>query len=434
MDREKIANNILELMLDPTRVPVRQRLYFRPEEILDNEVYERAKLQGLQAYHGQRFNSDFYPIRNRSQTQREVSVMDRRTLIASLDILSQQFKEDGPFATDLRTMAYAVSEMDDTELQSKLAELSVEAKKKVEMVTCPQCGGKVMKKTNYCLTCKKSLDDMKGDKGKKEKAKGKKEKAKGKKADDQTDEFWSEAAAKAVLAATVSDVTGAEWTPEEKAEKESVQKMVEIPGLPKINHLMQTMKQKGLIEKDMDLDPGELVSAVFEMVTNDNSMMKRIVNFISKGVKQAPAMAPAKSAQEEPVTEVDQGEAVEVTEQVPAEGVKKKAGPVNGPGIPDGSANGGRKQDGTGPYGGTPACPMTKKEDKSAEVDTDILAAEEEVLGGNTVIDGIEFSASGSIDKVDMSDDEAARLAGVFGFDPGMTPEEKEKYDQLLGK
>lgn len=48
--------------------------------------------------------------------------MDRRKLIASFDILSQSFKKDDPIATELRTMAYAVSKMGDNELSGRLSE------------------------------------------------------------------------------------------------------------------------------------------------------------------------------------------------------------------------------------------------------------------------------------------------------------------------
>lgn len=421
MDREKVANNILELMLDPTRVPVRQRLYFGPEEILDNEVYERSKLQGLQAYRGQRYNSDFYPIRNRTQINQEVPGMDRRTLIASFDILSQQFKEDTHISKDLRTMAYAASQMSDEELQSKLADVSVEAKKKVKMIKCPQCGANVMEQTGYCLACKKKIKDMKGgkDKGKK-------------KANDQIDEGWSEAAERAVLAALVSDVTGAGCAPENKEEsedegKEAAQKMVELPDPSKVSRLMNTMRQQGLIEAGASV--GEVISAIIEMITSDNSLMKRLVKFIGKGAEPT-----EKGAKEEPSTEVDHEEEING---------KKNAGAIKGPGIPDG----------TGPHGGTPACPMTKKdeEEKSSkdyetepgrqpqeegdieekhaeEVDTDVLAGE------SSTIEGIEFSGSDNVDLTELSSDEANRLASVFGFNPDMTPDEKDRYDQLLGK
>lgn len=121
MDRKKIANNILDLMVDPTVLPPERRLYFRPEEILDNRMYEQTRAFVDQAYGNQSQNSDMYPLRNRA-LKREVYGMDRRTLIASLDILSQTFKEADPIAKDLRTMAYAVSKMNDEELATRMAE------------------------------------------------------------------------------------------------------------------------------------------------------------------------------------------------------------------------------------------------------------------------------------------------------------------------
>jgi len=47
--------------------------------------------------------------------------MERKTLIASLDVLSQDFIESDPMATDLRTMAYAVANMTDEEFEKRLA-------------------------------------------------------------------------------------------------------------------------------------------------------------------------------------------------------------------------------------------------------------------------------------------------------------------------
>jgi hypothetical protein len=109
-------------MINPTVVPPEQRLYFRPEENLDNRYFEKAKMESQEAYGCQRYNSDFYPQRNRSM-KREVFAMDRRTLIASFDILSQSFRKDDPIATELRTMAYAVSKMGDDELSNRLSEV-----------------------------------------------------------------------------------------------------------------------------------------------------------------------------------------------------------------------------------------------------------------------------------------------------------------------
>jgi hypothetical protein len=198
MDSKKIANNILEFLFDPTVIPVKDRLYFRKEEILKNESFDSAKADALKAYGGQKKNSDFYPSKNRQQTQREASIMDRKTLIASMDVLSQQFDESDPIGKDLRTMAYAVSKMSDEELVAR----TVEAKKKMEMIKCPTCGGKVMKQTGYCLHCKKKIKDMKE-----------------KDATEVSSDFWSKEAADAVKKALLSDVCGMD-EPEEKKEPE----------------------------------------------------------------------------------------------------------------------------------------------------------------------------------------------------------------------
>ena len=144
----KMANNILEFLIDPTVFPVRQRLYFRPEEKLQNEFYEGAKADSFKAYGTEQHNSDFYPIRNRQQSQREATVMDRKTMIASLDVLSQNFEENDPIAMDLRTMAFAVSKMADDEFNGRVA---------AKTFPCPTCGTKVLEQTSYCVKCKKKV-------------------------------------------------------------------------------------------------------------------------------------------------------------------------------------------------------------------------------------------------------------------------------------
>jgi hypothetical protein len=116
---KKIANNILEFLVDPSAFPLERRLYFRPEEILMNESFEKAKKESEQAYGDQRHNSDFYP--NRPLLKREASSMERKTLIASLDVLSQEFIESDPMAKDLRTMAYAVANMSDEDFETRIA-------------------------------------------------------------------------------------------------------------------------------------------------------------------------------------------------------------------------------------------------------------------------------------------------------------------------
>jgi hypothetical protein len=57
----KTANNILELLLDPTVFPIKQRVYFGPGENLRNESYDKAKEEALALYGNQSQNTDFYP-------------------------------------------------------------------------------------------------------------------------------------------------------------------------------------------------------------------------------------------------------------------------------------------------------------------------------------------------------------------------------------
>jgi len=145
----KMANNILEFLIDPTVYPVKQRIYFRPEESLQNSFYEGAKADSFKAYGTEQHNSDFYPQRNRQQSQREATDMDRKTMIASLDVLSQHFEENDPIATDLRTMAFAVSKMNEDEFGARMA--------KAKTFPCPTCGTKVLEATGFCVKCKKKV-------------------------------------------------------------------------------------------------------------------------------------------------------------------------------------------------------------------------------------------------------------------------------------
>lgn len=74
--------------------------------------------------------------------------MDRRTMIASMDILSQTLGDNDPIATDLRTMAQAVSEMSDDAFAARLA---------AKTFKCPTCGTKVLEQTKFCVKCKKKV-------------------------------------------------------------------------------------------------------------------------------------------------------------------------------------------------------------------------------------------------------------------------------------
>jgi ribosomal protein L37E len=217
MNSKKIANNILEFLFDPTVIPVERRMYFGPEERLDNRSLEKAKADSQQAYGKENKNSDFYPTRNRQQTQREAgNIMDRKTIIASLDVLSQNFDETDSIGEGLRAMAYTVSKMADEEFEARTA------KKKVEFVTCPKCGNKkVMKQTGYCVKCgKKGI----GKEDKKEDKDGKKKKK-------ANEDFWTKAASEAVALALVEDVVGTcdDAKDEERDEKTAHGKGCECP-------------------------------------------------------------------------------------------------------------------------------------------------------------------------------------------------------------
>jgi len=153
---KKVANNILDLLIDPTRVPVKDRVYFRDEEILKNESYEKAKAEACAAFKDQKHNSDFYPHKNRT-LNREATIMDRKTLIASLDVLSKNFQNPSdPIAADLSMMAQALSKMSDEELMPRLASEApdLETVLAAETFPCPKCGTKVLSKTKYCVKCK----------------------------------------------------------------------------------------------------------------------------------------------------------------------------------------------------------------------------------------------------------------------------------------
>lgn len=184
MDPKKIANNILEFMFDPSVIPVERRLYFRPEEKLQNQAFDKAKAEAFAAYGDQKHNSDFYP--SRKKTEREASTMDRKAIIASMDVLSQNFDENDPIGKDLRTMAYAVAHMSDEEYNSRMAK---EKDKK-----CKDCGVNMDK-----CSC-------------------------GKAASKEVKDFWTKEASEAVQQAILFDVLGAEEEEEEKEEEEKEEK------------------------------------------------------------------------------------------------------------------------------------------------------------------------------------------------------------------
>ena len=277
MNAKKIANNMLEFLIDPTVFPVQQRLYFRPEEVLRNESFESAKADSYKAYGDQRKNSDFYPSKNRT---REAAIMDRKTIVASMDILSQQFTdENDPMAKDLRTMAFCVAKLPEEEYTARLASEDVEAKKKMEMEKCPKCGTKVLKQTGYCLKCKKKTLKASEEAVAEEIVEA---------SEEVLDGMWSKEAAEAVQEALISDVLGgdagelmdapapvmdpdAEVPKEEEAPKEDAPKkkkkeeapvMEEAPAgapaekapeAPKTANIKQDLKS--VVEKIKGLDP-----------------------------------------------------------------------------------------------------------------------------------------------------------------------------------
>jgi len=157
---KKVANNILDFLIDPTKVPVKERVYFRPEEMLKNETYEKAKADAHAAFKDQKNNSDFYPHNKKSNLTQEANIMDRKSLIASLDVLSRNFKDaSDPIAADLQHMAIALSKMDDETLQARLASDGPDLETVLSAATfkCPTCGTKVLEQTKYCVKCKKKV-------------------------------------------------------------------------------------------------------------------------------------------------------------------------------------------------------------------------------------------------------------------------------------
>jgi hypothetical protein len=199
---KKIANNILEFLVDPSAFPLERRLYFRPEELLMNESFEKAKKESQQAYGDQRYNSDFYP--NRPLLKREAtSSMERKTLIASLDVLSQEFIESDPMAIDLRTMAYAVANMSEEDFKIRIVEAGnpwIEHMNKVRKDN----PGKSFKE--IASLAKKTF----------KKAEEEQPEAKEVPAEVLADNSWSKEASDAVQKALVAEIVG-----EEKVEKKA---------------------------------------------------------------------------------------------------------------------------------------------------------------------------------------------------------------------
>ena len=140
--------------------------------------------------------------------------MDRRTLIASLDVLSQAFKdENDPIAVDLRTMAFSVAEMDDEDRLAGEVEVEKEASdveaKKYETFKCPECGTKVLKQTGYCVKCKKKVKEASEE------------------VTEEISDFWTKEASDAVQRAILSDVLNIEADDEKEEEVEKTAEKAE---------------------------------------------------------------------------------------------------------------------------------------------------------------------------------------------------------------
>jgi len=359
-----LANNILEFLIDPTKFPVQQRLYMRPEEILRNEFYENAKADSFKAYGDQKKNSDFYPGKTKTEISnrpsREATIMERKDVIASMDILSQHFvDENDPIATDLRTMALAVSKMADEEYQSRLAS-DVEAKRTMEMIQCPTCKGKVMKQTGYCLHCKKKIKDMK---------------------EAASSDLWTKEAAEAVQQALVSDVIGEEEkAPEEEvpAPKDEKEAFISTPG----------QAPGGRVQRPSYSPGGGKVVTIYEdlgdkakkLVDSDPELSR----IFKKKADDAPAPAPLPpEAPEEPAEKVPEKPVEEKKEEAPAKKVAEEKKPEE------------KKPEEI-------LVPEKKATDPKKIVDTNILA-----------YDGIELEA-GMQEAGEMSAEEQARLNQLF--------------------
>jgi predicted RNA-binding Zn-ribbon protein involved in translation (DUF1610 family) len=172
--------------------------------------------------------------------------MDRKTMIASLDVLSQNFSEKDPIGRDLRAMAYTIAQMKDEELSTRMANAEIEAKKKVEFVECPKCGNKkVLATTGYCIKCGK-------------KGIGKDKKA----AEEEVKDFWSKEASEAVKQALISDAaTVCEEKEEKDAGKKEVlpleeeKKEVEAEKKPLPPFIKEKLEEKGKEADDKGMPP-----------------------------------------------------------------------------------------------------------------------------------------------------------------------------------
>lgn len=380
----KLANNILEYLLDPTRIPVRNRLYFRGEEVLDNTAFDKAKQDSVAAYGLQRQNADFYPQRKKMQQPKREAAMDRKALIASFDILSKQFQMDHPIATDLRTMAVAVSKMEDDELNRVLASEAAnfgcmitasegETAEETEMLHLAASDwikhvtqvGKKWKKDNpgAKYNMKKVIQEAKKTwkKDDEEEDKPKKSKKAEDASHDESTETPEQEAAESVETQKAErekgQHTAAEWG--KQADAAVAAALAEI--LPK-----QAGKKKGPGKPD-GTGPCSGTPACPENPGNAPA----------PAVPVTPAPAPVMAAP-----------------AAPAPAAAPEAAPA----------------------------PEEKEEesDKKAEVDTSMLAAA-------GTFEGVELSKNGTIDDEVMSAEEAARLASVLNFDVTQDLDQNDK-------
>jgi len=401
----KLANNILELLLDPTKIPVRNRLYFRNEEVLDNSAFDKAKQDSVAAYGAQRQNADFYPSRNRQQPKREAA-MDRRTLIASFDILSKQFQMDHPIATDLRTMAVAVSKMEDSELDHVLAAEASgcmitasdgETTEDTEMLHLAVTDwikhvtqvGKKWKKDNpgAKYNMKKVIQEAKKTWKKDDTEDDKKSKKADDAAHDESTETPEQEAAESVETQKAEREKGqhaaAEWG--KQADAAVVAALVEI--LPK-----QAGKKKG---------PGK----------PDGTGPMSGTPACPENPGDAPAVAPIPS--------VPAPMAAVPVAPVPAVVASEPAPVAPAPEVPA-----------PAPEAKKPEPTEPEQAPTAAVVDTSMLAT-----AADGTFEGIELSGNGTIDDdIVMSAEEAARLASVLNFDvtQGMDQNDKVKLHALL--
>jgi hypothetical protein len=368
-DPKKIANNILDFLIDPTKVPVKERVYFRPEENLKNDVYEGAKAEAAKVFKDQKFNSDFYPNKTR-KTQREAMLMDRKSLIASFDILSRNFKENDLIAKDLRTMAAAVSKMSEEEFSGRQAsdapdfeEMKVEAKAKT--FKCPKCGTKVLEQTGYCVKCKKKVKKAAEEESpvKDEEVPEKEEtpKDKGDDVEATVQDFWTKEAMTRVAQGLVTEVLAMEGNEEDEEAKDDkeAKKEEKAPEEEEVS----AKKEKVLEEEEMDKEAKKKI---------------KIKYYPDGTIKKEKSKEKSATVDEE---EKDVAKAKDVEEEV-KEANKKAA-------ITD------EKSEEKLPV----------DEEKKSTVDTDILAS---ITFGDISLDAPIIEAG------EMTEEEKAKLAGLF--------------------